>query len=262
MDSHLRQGLELARAAIRPGPDACDLTQLAEIAGISPFHFHRLYSKTYGETPHGTLTRVRLQAAIRALRDEGTNINEICIDLGFSSHTTFTAWFQARSGLSPTAYRAICRKAQEPRITEFRCDSIINFAMDISITHVTVFVTSQASALDFYTQKLGFEVASDVTLPEGFRWLTVAPQAGGPELVLFPIGEQVGMSPELVGALRTVLSSGYAGPCIFRVPDLDVTHAELTSKDVKVQQEPHEEMYGKQAIYLDDSGNALTFVQG
>ena len=53
------------------------------------------------------------------------------------------------------------------------------------LTHVNVWVHDQDEALAFYTEKLGFEVRDDVTLPEmdGFRWLTVGP-AGQEDVAL------------------------------------------------------------------------------
>jgi len=133
--------------------------------------------------------------------------------------------------------------------------------MNVKTSHVTVFVNNQEEALDFYTTKLGFDIAADVKTPDGFRWLTVAPASGDVELVLFPIGPQVGMSDELTAALKVVMASGYCGPCIFTVQNCAETHAELVAKGVTVQQEPHEEFYGVQASYLDNSGNVLTLVQ-
>lgn len=133
--------------------------------------------------------------------------------------------------------------------------------MKAKITHVTVFVKDQESALRFYTEKLGFEVASDITLPEGFRWLTVAPTAGDVELILFPIGSDAGMSDELTAALKTTLASGNCDPCVFTVPDCAELHSELVGRGVAVQREPHEKFYGIEANYFDDSGNVLTFCQ-
>ena len=49
------------------------------------------------------------------------------------------------------------------------------------LSHVTLFVNNQDEAKDFYVNKLGFEVRTDHTMDNGFRWLTVGPQSQ-PEL--------------------------------------------------------------------------------
>jgi catechol 2,3-dioxygenase-like lactoylglutathione lyase family enzyme len=43
------------------------------------------------------------------------------------------------------------------------------------MSHATIYVINQQEALDFYRDKLGFEVRTDVSM-EGFRWLTVSPK--------------------------------------------------------------------------------------
>jgi AraC family transcriptional regulator len=45
------------------------LQDLAEVARISPFHFHRVYRAVTGETPSGTLRRLRIARALIMLRD-------------------------------------------------------------------------------------------------------------------------------------------------------------------------------------------------
>ena len=66
----------------------------------------------------------------------------------------------------------------------------------MKIATTQLWVHDQDAALEFYTQKLGFEVRSDVTLPEmgGFRWLTVGP-AGQTDIaiVLMPIPGPAGV---------------------------------------------------------------------
>lgn len=60
--------------------------------------------------------------------------------------------------------------------------------MITNISHVTVLVKDQDEALKFYTEKLGFEVGTDMSMPDyGMRWLTVRPK-GQPnlELTLMP----------------------------------------------------------------------------
>lgn len=261
MDSEIRLGLERARRRIETEPGLWSLTQLADEARISPYHFHRMFRSLFGETPLQTATRKRLDKVIRLLRETDDSILSVCQDAGYESPTTFAAWFSNHVGCTPKEFRRFCRDAQDPRGNQKVGERRLSIAMKAKISSVTVFVDDQDESLAFYTDKLGFEVAADVRTPDGFRWLTVAPPESDVQLVLFPTGEAGGMPEELTSALKTVMSSGYCGPCVFEVEDCAGLHRELVEKGVRVIHEPREEAYGVQAMYADNSGNALCFVQ-
>ncbi len=83
-----------------------DLARLAEIACFSPYHFHRIYRSTLGETVAETLVRLRLQRAAGQLaRTEGP-IAEIGRQAGYGSSAAFSRAFRASYGRTPTAFRA------------------------------------------------------------------------------------------------------------------------------------------------------------
>lgn len=50
---------------------------------------------------------------------------------------------------------------------------------------------NQEAALDFYTKQVGFEKKTDVTPPEGYRWVTVGPEGEDTELALFQAGTKM-----------------------------------------------------------------------
>jgi AraC-like DNA-binding protein len=79
------------------------LADMAAAAGLSPYHFLRLFRRTMGETPHAYLTRVRLDHAKRVLA-RGASVTEVCFDVGFSSIGSFSALFAREVGLPPSAY--------------------------------------------------------------------------------------------------------------------------------------------------------------
>ncbi|OLD15369.1 MAG: hypothetical protein AUI85_11625 [Acidobacteriales bacterium 13_1_40CM_3_55_5] len=57
------------------------------------------------------------------------------------------------------------------------------------MSHATIYVLDQDHAKDFYVNKLGFEVKVDQSLPNGFRWLTVAPKGQSElEIILMKVG--------------------------------------------------------------------------
>lgn len=81
------------------------LERVAAMAGLSPFHFHRLFKLGVGETLKAYTARVRLeQAAFRLVLHDET-IVDIAIQCGFESHETFTRAFRRRFGMTPSAYR-------------------------------------------------------------------------------------------------------------------------------------------------------------
>ena len=56
------------------------------------------------------------------------------------------------------------------------------------MSHTSILVDDQDKALDFYVGMLGMEVRTDQTMPDGFRWLTVAPKGQDLEIILMKLG--------------------------------------------------------------------------
>ena len=81
------------------------LEQAAAQAGISPFHFLRLFSSVLGVTPHQYLVRSRLRQAARLLADDGLSITDIAYDVGFGDLSNFVRTFHRAAGISPLRFR-------------------------------------------------------------------------------------------------------------------------------------------------------------
>ncbi len=81
------------------------LDQAAAVAYMSPFHFHRSFARTFGETPHRFVTRHRIDHAKALLAGTDLTVLEVCLAVGFSSVGTFSRRFTALVGRSPTDYR-------------------------------------------------------------------------------------------------------------------------------------------------------------
>ncbi|HEU4411925.1 MAG TPA: AraC family transcriptional regulator [Polyangiaceae bacterium] len=90
--------------------EAITLEAMAESAGLSPFHFLRLFRDVFEETPHRYLTRVRLARA-KALLARGASVTEACFGVGFSSVGSFSSLFAREVACSPSAYRRALRYA-------------------------------------------------------------------------------------------------------------------------------------------------------
>jgi catechol 2,3-dioxygenase-like lactoylglutathione lyase family enzyme len=132
------------------------------------------------------------------------------------------------------------------------------------LTHVNVWVHDQDEALAFYTQKLGFEIRDDVTVPEmgNFRWLTVGP-VGQPDvaLALMSVPGPPVFEAETAAQLRALVAKGAAGGLFFRTDDCQATYEELKARGVEFGQEPTQQPYGIDASLRDPSGNNIRMVQ-
>ncbi len=78
---------------------------LAARAGVSPFHFHRLFKSLTGETPAKYVERVRLDQAAEALLLHDITILGVALDHGYEVAETFSRSFRRRFGLPPREYR-------------------------------------------------------------------------------------------------------------------------------------------------------------
>jgi len=81
------------------------LADAAEAEGVSPFHFHRLFSRQAGVSPKQFVLRSQLMIAKWRLRASRRPINDIAAETGFASHGHFTATFTRMVGATPSAYR-------------------------------------------------------------------------------------------------------------------------------------------------------------
>jgi AraC family transcriptional regulator len=88
------------------------LESLAATAGISKFHFTRVFRSRVGRTPYSFLTDIRLEAARRMLVTTELPIGEVGVACGYHGASHFSAAFAAKYGVAPTAFRL---RRQNPR---------------------------------------------------------------------------------------------------------------------------------------------------
>lgn len=81
------------------------LLDLASCAGLSPFHFLRVFRKIAGVSPHQMLLRLRLNAAALKLRTTQQRVTDIAYSVGFEDLSNFTRTFHTEFGTTPTRYR-------------------------------------------------------------------------------------------------------------------------------------------------------------
>ena len=116
----------------------------------------------------------------------------------------------------------------------------------IKIANAQLWVHDQDEALAFYTQKLGFEVQSDVTLAEmgDFRWLAVGPAGQDVSIVLMAIPGQPVMDSETGDQVRALMAKGFAGTVFLTTEDCRASYEELKGRGVEFVEEPEERPYG------------------
>lgn len=91
-----------------------DRETLAEVAGFSVPHFHRVFTATTGESAVAYVRRMRLERAGRKLRMGAVDITEVARAAGYESHAAFGKAFKALFGLSPSEFRLLgCHKATQ-----------------------------------------------------------------------------------------------------------------------------------------------------
>ena len=85
--------------------DDISLTQLAQTAGMSSFHFAREFKKATGTTPHQYLIKFRVEHARKLLADNNLPLVEVGLRAGFSHQSHFTRLFRKITGTTPHLYR-------------------------------------------------------------------------------------------------------------------------------------------------------------
>lgn len=132
--------------------------------------------------------------------------------------------------------------------------------MITNVSLVTVYCLDQDAARDFYVDVLGFEPNSDVTMGEGFRWLTVN-HPTQPELELTLMKPGPPLDPDAADFVRRQLEKGQMGGVGLTVDDCRKTYDDLVAKGVTFVQEPSDRPYGVEAVMRDVSGNWLVLVE-
>ncbi|GAA1710997.1 VOC family protein [Streptomyces yatensis] len=131
---------------------------------------------------------------------------------------------------------------------------------------VTVWVLDQDRAKAFYTEKLGLEVRTDMSIGGdgeggGMRWLTVGAKDQPDVQLTLMVPSSPGLDPESAEALRTLVAKGVLGAGVFTTDDIHRDYEVLKAKGVEFVQEPQERPYGTEALFRDDSGNWFSFTQ-
>lgn len=85
------------------------LEELAGLAAMSPYHFHRVFRTLTGLPPGQFVSALRLERAKHLLLADDREVTEICYGVGYKSLGTFTSRFTELVGLPPTQFRQLRR---------------------------------------------------------------------------------------------------------------------------------------------------------
>ncbi|PRP99368.1 Transposon Tn10 TetD protein [Enhygromyxa salina] len=89
------------------GANNVTLDELAEVAGLSKYHFLRQFSQVVGMTPGAYLRTLRLCHAARKLRTTQMPILEVALSVGFADHPSFSRAFARHMGMTPSEYQKL-----------------------------------------------------------------------------------------------------------------------------------------------------------
>jgi catechol 2,3-dioxygenase-like lactoylglutathione lyase family enzyme len=131
-------------------------------------------------------------------------------------------------------------------------------------SHSTIFVTDQQEALEFYRDKLGFEVRTDMPMTDegDIRWLTLSPR-GQPdlEIILAPLTPGPMFDAEQAEQIKGLVQNGALGIGVFQTDDINGDYERLNKQGVEFVSPPEEKFYGIEAIVKDNSGNWFSLTQ-
>jgi predicted enzyme related to lactoylglutathione lyase len=119
---------------------------------------------------------------------------------------------------------------------------------------VSLFVSDQNRAKQFYTDVMGFELRTDAPLYPGAeaRWVAVAPKGADTEVILYLPDENWEHYRQVIGKSQSLT---------FAVSDLTAVHKDLLAKGVTFTQEPNVQPWGTYAIFEDSEGNTILLVE-
>lgn len=132
--------------------------------------------------------------------------------------------------------------------------------MITNVSLTTVWVNDHDASKAFYIDKLGFVEASDVSMGDEYRWVTVThPDHPQLELTLMKPGPP--LDEEDAASVQRMLDKGSLSAVGLATDDCHKTFKELLERGVEFIQEPADRPYGIEAMFRDNSGNWLVLVE-
>ena len=134
--------------------------------------------------------------------------------------------------------------------------------MITKMSHVLIWVKNQQQALEFYRDKLGFEIDTDAMLGEDFRWLTMRIKTQpGFEIILMEPKARMLLDEESAAQLRSLIDKGVLGGGVFDADDIYKTYEDLKARGVEFKGPPSVQSWGTATVLKDNSGNWFSLSQ-
>jgi catechol 2,3-dioxygenase-like lactoylglutathione lyase family enzyme len=130
----------------------------------------------------------------------------------------------------------------------------------IKVSSAQLWVHDQEEALKFWSEKVGFEVRADITMPElgDFRWLAVGPPGQDDfSIALLAIPGPPVMDDETKKQIEALMAKGFAGSVFMTADDVQAAYEELRGRGVEFTEAPSERPYGIDSEFRDPSGNTI-----
>jgi predicted enzyme related to lactoylglutathione lyase len=130
----------------------------------------------------------------------------------------------------------------------------------IKVSSAQLWVHDQDEALKFWSNKVGFEVRSDITMEElgGFRWLAVGPVGQDDfSIALLAIPGPPVMDEDTKKQVEELMAKGFAGSVFLTADDVQASYEELKGRGVEFTEAPSERPYGIDSEFRDPSGNTI-----
>ena len=130
------------------------------------------------------------------------------------------------------------------------------------MSHALIWVKDQQESLEFYRDKLGFEVDTDATMGPDFRWLTMKiKDQPGFEIILMEPKRGMLLDEESAAQLRALVDKGVLGGGVFETKDIYKTYEELKARGVEFKGPPSVQSWGTATVFTDNSGNWFSLGQ-
>jgi catechol 2,3-dioxygenase-like lactoylglutathione lyase family enzyme len=134
--------------------------------------------------------------------------------------------------------------------------------MITKMSHVLIWVKDQQQALEFYRDKLGFEVDTDAAMGPDFRWLTMRiKDQPGFEIILAEPKAGMLLDEESAAQLRSLIDKGVLGGGVFDADDIYKTYEDLKARGVEFKGPPSVQSWGTATVLKDNSGNWFSLSQ-
>lgn len=134
-------------------------------------------------------------------------------------------------------------------------DPLLNDYMNRRLVHISILVDDYDEAIDFYTQKLDFELLSDEKLSEKKRWVLVKPRGNGDCAILLARAD---------GELQRTFIGNQSGGRVFlfmTTDNFDRDVMNLRAHNVRIVREPSDEVYGRVMVFEDLYGNKWDLIE-